>query len=93
MIPKGTPAGTIANISYVAIEDVKVLGKMATGELTMKEGIEKLEQTTVSTAAGLVAMGKGAAIGAAIWVLCLVQQVQQFVGLSVVLLAIWLDPK
>ena len=65
VIPKGTPAGTIANIAYVAIEDVKVLGKMATGELTMTEGIEKLEQTTVSTAAGLVAMGKGAAIGAA----------------------------
>ena len=65
VIPKGTPAGTIANIAYVAIEDVKVLGKMATGELTMKEGIEKFEQTTVSTAAGLVAMGKGAAIGAA----------------------------
>lgn len=65
VIPKGTPAGTIANIAYVAIEDVKVLGKMATGELTMKEGIEKLEQTTVSTVAGLVAMGKGAAIGAA----------------------------
>jgi hypothetical protein len=65
VIPKGTPAGTIANIAYVVIEDVKVLGKMATGELTMKEGIEKLEQTTVSTAAGLVAMGKGAAIGAA----------------------------
>lgn len=65
VIPKGTPAGTIANIAYVAIEDVKVLGKMATGELTMKEGIEKLEQTTVSTAAGLVAMGKGATIGAA----------------------------
>ena len=65
VFPKGTPAGTIANIAYVAIEDVKVLGKMATGELTMKEGIEKLEQTTVSTAAGLVAMGKGAAVGAA----------------------------
>lgn len=65
VIPKGTPAGTIANIAHVAIEDVKVLGKMASGELTMKEGVEKLEQTTVSTAAGLVAMGKGAAIGAA----------------------------
>lgn len=65
-IPKGTPAGTIANIAYVAIEDVKVLGKMASGELTMKEGIDKLEQTTVSTTAGLMAMGKGAAIGAKI---------------------------
>lgn len=66
VIPKGTPASTIANIAYVAIENVKVLEKMATGELTMKEGIEKLEQTTVSTTAGLMAMGKGAAIGSAL---------------------------
>ena len=66
VIPKGTPAGTLANIAYVAIEDVKVLGKMATGELSVKEGIEKIEQTTVATAAGLVTMGEGAAIGAAV---------------------------
>lgn len=66
VIPKGTPAGTIANIAYVAIEDVKVLGKMATGELAMKEGVEKLEQTTVSTVAGLMTMSEGAAIGAGI---------------------------
>lgn len=65
VIPKGTPAGTIANIAFVAIEDAKVIGKMATGELTFKEGIEKIEQTTVATAAGLVTMGEGAAIGAA----------------------------
>lgn len=65
VIPKGTPAGRIANIAYVAIEDVKVLGKMAAGELTMKEGIEKLEQTTYSTAAGLVTMGKWGTIGGA----------------------------
>jgi hypothetical protein len=65
-IPKGTPASTIANIAFVAIEDVKVLGKMATGEFTMKEGLEKIEQTTVATAAGLMTMGKGAAIGAAV---------------------------
>ena len=66
VIPKGTPASTIVNIAFVAIEDAKVIGKMFTGELTFKEGIEKIEQTTVSTAAGLVAMGKGAAVGAAI---------------------------
>lgn len=66
VIPKGTPAGTIANIVYVAIEDVKVIGKMATGELTFKEGIDKLEQTTVSTAAGLATMGKGTALGVSI---------------------------
>lgn len=66
VIPKGTPAGTIANIAYVAVEDAKVVDKMMTGELSVKEGIEKIEQTTVATAAGLVTMGKGTAIGAAI---------------------------
>lgn len=66
VIPKGTPAGTLANIAYVAIEDAKIVGKMATGELSFKEGIDKIEQTTVATAAGLVTMGKGATIGGAI---------------------------
>ena len=66
VIPKGTPAGTIANIAYVAVENVKVVGKMATGELTVKEGLEKMEQTTVATVAGIAASTKGAAIGAAV---------------------------
>lgn len=65
VIPKGTPAGTIANIAHVAIEDAKVVGKMMSGELSFKEGVEKIEQTTVATAAGLTAMGEGAAVGAA----------------------------
>ena len=66
VIPKGTPAGTIANIAYVAIEDAKVVGKMMSGELSFKEGVEKIEQTTVATAAGLVTMEEGSAIGAAV---------------------------
>lgn len=66
VIPKGTPAGTIANIAFVAIENVKILGKMATGELSAKEGFEKMEQTTVATVAGIAASAKGAAIGAAV---------------------------
>ena len=65
-IPKGTPAGTIANITHVAIENVKIIGKMATGELTVKEGFEKMEQTTVATVAGITASTKGAAIGATV---------------------------
>lgn len=65
-IPKGTPASTIANIAFVAVEDIKIVGKMIKGELSFREGIEKIEQTTVSTAAGLVGMGKGATAGAAI---------------------------
>lgn len=63
VIPKGTPASTVANIAFVAVEDIKVLGKMADGELTAKEGLEKIEQTTVSTTAGLMTMAEGAAIG------------------------------
>ena len=66
VIPKGTPAGTIANIAYVGIENVKVIGKMATGELTFKEGIDKMEQVSVSTLAGIATSIKGAAIGATV---------------------------
>ncbi|MGL4730874.1 MAG: hypothetical protein ACRCW0_04745 [Clostridium sp.] len=66
VIPKGTPAGTIANIAYVGIENVKILGKVATGELTVKEGLNKMEQTTVATVAGIAASAKGTAIGATI---------------------------
>ena len=65
-IPKGTPAGTCANIAHVAIENAKIIGKMATGELTIKEGFEKMEQTTVATVAGIAASTKGVAIGAAV---------------------------
>ena len=66
VIPKGTPAGTFANIAYVAVENVKVLGKVATGELTLREGLEKMQETTASTVAGLASMSKGAAIGGAV---------------------------
>ena len=38
--------------------------KIATGEVSIKEGLDKLEQTHVATALGLMAMGEGAAIGA-----------------------------
>ena len=65
-IPKGTPAGTIANIAHVAIESVKIINKMATGELTAKEGFEKMEQTAVATVAGIATSTKGAAIGSVI---------------------------
>jgi len=65
-IPKGTPAGTIANIVHVAAENVKVIGKMVKGELTAKEGLEKMEQVTVSTVAGIASSTKGTMVGAAI---------------------------
>lgn len=66
VIPKRTPLSTISNIAFVAVENIKVLGEVASGELTASEGLEKMGQTTVSATAGLVAMGKGAAIGGAV---------------------------
>ena len=66
IIPKGTPASAFANIAFVAVEDVKVVGKVASGELSVLEGIEQIEETTVSAVAGIAAMEKGAEIGASI---------------------------
>lgn len=66
IIPKGTKGSTFANIAFVAIENVKVLGKVATGELTAKEGLDKMEQTTAACVAGIATSTKGAAIGATI---------------------------
>lgn len=66
VIPKGTPAGTLANIAFVAVENVKILGKVATGELIIKEGVDKMQQTTAACVAGLAASTKGAALGVAV---------------------------
>ena len=66
IIPKGTKGSTFANIAFVAIENVKVLGKVAAGELTAKEGIDVMQQTTGVCVAGIAASVKGTAIGAAI---------------------------
>lgn len=64
--PKGTSAATYANVAFVVVEDVKILAQMADGDLTLQEGVDALESTTVSCVAGLAAAGEGAAIGAAI---------------------------
>lgn len=65
-IPKATKGSTFANIAFVAIENVKVLGEVATGELTAKEGLDKMEQTTASCVAGIATSKTGAEIGALI---------------------------
>lgn len=66
VIPKGTPAGTLTTIAFAAVEDAKVVAKIVTGELTIKEGVDKMQQTTVACVAGLAASVKGAEIGIAI---------------------------
>lgn len=65
-IPKGTPAGQIANVVFVAVEDAKILYKYHKGEISGRECRERIEETTVAAAGGLAAMGYGAAKGGAI---------------------------
>lgn len=66
LIPKMTPAGVIANIACVGIENIKVLGKIASGELTLTKGLDHMGRITTSMIGGLYCMGKGALIGASL---------------------------
>lgn len=66
IIPKGTPASVLADIANIAVENVKICGEIASGEVTLVEGIDKMEQVTVSTVAGISASAKGMAIGATV---------------------------
>ena len=64
IIPKGTPAGAIANIACFGIENAKILAKVATGELSMSEALEKMGRTSTSMVYGLGWGCIGMAIGA-----------------------------
>ena len=66
LIPKGTPMGIITAIAFVAVEDAKVLISTADGELGLREGVDKLEQVTVSCIAGLSVASVGANVGASV---------------------------
>lgn len=65
VIPKGTPAAVFTDIAFVAIESVKILSQVATGELTLLEAFERIEQVSISSVVGLTTMAKGAAVGVA----------------------------
>ena len=66
VIPKGTPAGVVANIAQVGIENAKIAMKLVKGEIDLKEAIEEAETTTVSVVAGLASSAKATTIGATI---------------------------
>lgn len=66
LIPKGTPASSIANIAFVAVENTKVAYKMLTGALSMRQGVDRMEQVTVSAIAGIACAAKGASVGASV---------------------------
>ena len=63
---KNTPAGTIVGIIHVAMENAKVLFKLAKGELNGEEALDAMGNCTASAIGGLVGAGKGAAVGAMI---------------------------
>ena len=65
-IPKGTPAGVIATIATVGVENVKILAKAAKGEISKEKVLDQIGRTTVSMTAGLIAAGEAAAIGGVI---------------------------
>lgn len=65
LIPPGTPVGIIANVACVSIENIKILTKVASGELTMSQALERMGRTTVSMVYGLGWGAVGANIGAA----------------------------
>ena len=63
---RGTPAGSIASMVQVGIENAKVLYKLAKGELTPIEALDTMGRVTCGAIGGLVAAAKGGAAGATI---------------------------
>lgn len=63
---KKTPAGLIANIVYVGLENAKILYKLSKGELTKEEALDAMGQTTTTTIAAIAGATQGAAWGAQI---------------------------
>jgi hypothetical protein len=64
IIPKTTPAGVIANIAAVGIENVKILSKVARGDMSVTKGLDQMGRVSVSMTAGLCAIKTGVSIGA-----------------------------
>lgn len=64
IIPKGTSMGVVANIACVAIENIKILSKVATGEITMSQALEQMGRTSVSMVYGIGWGAAGMGIGA-----------------------------
>lgn len=65
IIPKSTPIGIVANIACVGIENIKILAKVATGEMTMAESLDRMGRTTTSMIYGIGWGSSGMILGAA----------------------------
>lgn len=82
LIPAGTAIGTIANIACVSIENIKILSKVATGELTMAQAMDQMGRTSISMVYSLGWGAAGMGIGAAAlsWIPIVGPVVGGFVG-------------
>ena len=60
---KNTPVGTIVGIVHVAMENAKVLFKLAKGELNGEEALDAMGSCTASAIGGFVGAGKGMLMG------------------------------
>lgn len=65
LLAKGTPAGIIANIACLGIENAKIMAKFAKGEISGIQALDYMARTSVSTVYGLGWGATGSAIGAA----------------------------
>ena len=66
MLPKGTPAGLIANIAAAGVENAKILWRCAKGEISLTKALDLMGQTNSAMYVGAIAATKGAAIGASL---------------------------
>jgi len=66
LLAKNTPAGRLAGIVYVGMENVKTIYRLGKGKISIKEAIQEMKINTLSAIGGLVGAGEGAVIGASI---------------------------
>jgi outer membrane lipoprotein SlyB len=60
---QNTPADRIVRIGNMAMDNVKILYKVAKGEITLREGLKQMQYSTASTIGGLMGAADGTALG------------------------------
>jgi hypothetical protein len=68
---QNTPAGQLANIAYIGLENAKCLIKFANGKMTADETLDAMGNTTCCAVGGIYGAIEGAALGAKIGALTL----------------------
>ena len=77
---QNTPAGQLANIAYIGLENAKCLFKFAKGEMTADETLDAMGNTTCCAVGGIYGAVEGAALGAKIGALITLNPVGVAVG-------------